>query len=160
MKKILSIFLVALFTIIPSSAEAATYKLTVYFDLELYNAFAGMTADSFVEDLDNKEQTCTSLLMVAALRQYDTENLNPLIMGDNYKVKNESGRVIASGKFKSKTSRPGGPGSSTCRAEVTLSLPRAKFYDVVDSDGETLISGFPFSKFKKNAAKVNIWDWN
>ena len=40
------------------------------------------------------------------------------------------------------------------------SLPKAKFYDVIDTEGTVLISGFPFSKFKKNVAKIDIWDWN
>jgi hypothetical protein len=98
--------------------------------------------------------------MVASFRDYDPENLSPLLVSTNYKVRNESGRIIASGKFKPKTSRPEGVGSATCRAEVTLSLPKAKFYDVEITGRQILISGFPFTKFKKNQAKVNIFDWN
>jgi hypothetical protein len=157
MKRCFTILLIG-FLMEPMPAQAASYKLTVYYDFQIALAFP--EPDWFVEDLDNGEQTCESILTVASIRGYDPENLDPLLGNTNYKVKNESGRVIASGKFNPKISRPGGQGSGTCRAEVTLSFPKAKFYDVQTSDGDTLISGFPFKNFKKNRAKVNIFDWN
>ena len=159
--KRLSIAIVAILCLIFAvPAEASTYKLTIRFELELYMAFAQMTADQFVEDLDSGEQTCSSLMMVASMRGYDPDNLDPLVMGQNFKIKNESGKIISSGKFKPQYSRPGGNGGVVCRVQATISMPKAKFYDVVDSDGNVLVSGFPFSKFKKNVATINIWDWN
>ena len=138
MKKLVASFLIIVFSLISTPAEATSYKLTIYYDLEVANL-----SDSSIEDLDSGDQSCSSLLMFAALTKYDPENLNPLLMGANYKVKNESARIIASGKFKSKTTRPGGQGSGTCRVEATLSLPKAKFYDVEISSKHELMSAAP-----------------
>jgi hypothetical protein len=160
MKKVLLVLMIWVLALTSSPVQAASYKLTIFYDMGLYYAYSQSTADLFVEQLDTGEQTCEALLGVAAFRGYDTENLTPLLRNTNYKIKNESGKTIASGKFRPKTSRPGGTGSDICRVEITLSMPKAKFYDVEISGGQVLISGFPFTKFKKNQARINFFDWN
>jgi len=158
MRRFCVFLLIIILTLVATPSQAASYKLTIYYDYNIF--FALSAADERVAELDSGETTCFAVLAVAALRGYDPENLSPLMVGTNYKVKNESGKVIASGKFKPKTSRPGGMGSGICRTEVTLSLPKATFYDVEISKGIVLISGIPFKVFKKNVAKVDIFDWN
>lgn len=160
MRKFSALIIILACSLIPVPAHAVTYKLTINYDLDLYDAFAESSADKFVGQLDSGESECSTFVTVAVIRQYDPDILDPLFYDRRYKVKNESGKVISSGKFKSKVSRPDGLESSICRVSVTVSLPKAKFYDVIDTEGTVLISGFPFSKFKKNVAKIDIWDWN
>ena len=86
-----------------SPVQASSYRLTIFYDMGLYYAYSQSTADLFVEELDTGEQNCEVMLGIAAFRGYDTENLTPLLRNTHYKVKNESGKTIASGKFKPKT---------------------------------------------------------
>ncbi len=157
--KRLSIFIaLSLMTLQALPAYAGTYQLTIRYDFNIAIAFAG--SEYFIEDLDAGEQTCDSVLAVASLQGYDPANLDPILDEVNYRAKNESGKVISSGKFRAIVSRPGGMGSAICRVQTTIKLPKAKFYDLVDSKGNTIIAGLPLSKFKKGKLSINIFDWN
>jgi hypothetical protein len=162
-KKILTLvftFIILIGLNIITPANAASYSLTLRYEVNLYLAFAETTAGKFVKDLDAGEKNCKSLVIAATAMGYDPEYLDPLAYGRSYIVKNESGKTIASGKFRPKFSRPGEEGDAICRVDAKISLPKAKFYDIVDRDGNNLISGFPFSKFKKNKVTVEVLDWN
>ena len=148
-----------LLTSVPTvSASAAQNKLTFFYEINLSFAYDEATANTFLEQIESGEQTCESVMMVATLTGAADKTYGmAMILMARYVAKNESSKTIASGKFKPIFSKR--PGSYICRVSATINLPKANFYSILGYEGIVLVESFPRTKFKKNAAVVNVADF-
>ena len=152
--------ILSLVSVNPSQA-ASKYKLTFTYQFYIKGAstLVGSNeagAQKLIDSLDLGEFDCETVFTYFATKTFNNKMAMWFVFDGTYIVRNEKGKIISSGESTSSYKRVGGLGSEICRASATISIPKARFYQIETNDGLVLERALPFSRFKKNKATLSL----